>query len=52
MNSLRTIHSERPHQGQGNVLLFPQAGDASREKRPVICREKPGGLLKYYAREA
>jgi transposase InsO family protein len=42
-------HSERPHQGKGNALLFPHAGGASREKGPVICIER-NGLLKYYAR--
>ena len=45
-------HFERPHQGKGNVLLFPAAGERSREKGPVICRERLGGLLKYYARAA
>ena len=33
-------HSERPHQGKGNVLLFPP------------CTQRLGGLLKYYARAA
>jgi hypothetical protein len=45
-------HFERPHQGKGNVLLFPAAGERSREKGSVICRERLGGLLKYYARAA
>jgi hypothetical protein len=45
-------HFERPHQGKGNVRLFPGGGDRSREKGPIICRARLGGLLKYYARAA
>jgi transposase len=46
-------HVERNHQGKDNVLLFPVAtkamnhGDGS-----VGCKERLGGLLKYYYREA
>ena len=46
-------HVERNHQGKDNVLLFPVAtkamnhGDGS-----VGCKERLGGLLKYYHREA
>jgi putative transposase len=42
---------ERNHQGKGNVLLFPRAAVRQREG-PVRCRERPGGLLRYYHREA
>ncbi len=45
-------HTERPHQGKGNVLLFPPAGETDSRSGPVICRERLGGLLKYYARAA
>jgi putative transposase len=45
-------HSERPHQGKGNVLLFPPAGETDRRSRSVVCRERLGGLLKYYAHAA
>ena len=45
-------HHERNHQGKGNVLLFPLASQGSQGKGPVQCRERLGGLLKYYAREA
>jgi hypothetical protein len=38
-------------QGKGNVLLFPLATDRQREG-PVQCRERLGGLLRYYHREA
>ena len=45
-------HSERPHQGKGNVLLFPPSGETDRRSRSVVCKERLGGLLKYYARSA
>ena len=47
------FHTERNHQGEDNVLLFPAAtkamihGDGS-----VGCKECLGGLLKYYHRDA
>src|SRR5712692_7633772 len=42
-------HTERNHQGKGNVLLFPWATDRRREES-VKCRERLGGLLRYYHR--
>jgi putative transposase len=45
------FHAERNHQGKGNVLLFPRATDRQREG-PVRCRERLGGLLRYYHQEA
>jgi putative transposase len=45
------FHTERNHQGKGNVLLFPLMTDRQREG-PVQCRERLGGLLRYYHREA
>ena len=44
-------HAERNHQGKGNVLLFPRDTDNRRE-RPVQCRKRLGGLLRYYHQEA
>ena len=44
-------HAERNHQGKSNVLLFPCKQNIDRE-RPVQCRERLGGLLRYYHREA
>jgi putative transposase len=44
-------HAERNHQGKGNVLLFPFNTEI-RPGRPVQCRERLGGLLRYYHREA
>jgi hypothetical protein len=36
-----------------NVLLFPLPAEAVRgEQEKVRCRERLGGLLKYYEREA
>jgi Homeodomain-like domain len=46
-------HQERNHQGKGNLLLFPSpTRPASRKQGKVRCRERLGGLLKYYKREA
>jgi hypothetical protein len=46
-------HEERNHQGKDNVLLFPLPAQAVRgEREKVRCRERLGGLLKYYEREA
>jgi transposase InsO family protein len=44
-------HEERNHQGLGNVLIFPVAGQTSIHDR-IDCRERLGGLLKYYHRRA
>ena len=45
------VHAERNHQGKGNVLLFPR-GTNIRRDGSVQCRERLGGLLRYYHREA
>jgi hypothetical protein len=50
-NYVDYFHAKRNHQGKGNVLLFPRATDRQREG-PVRCRERLGGLLRYYHREA
>jgi putative transposase len=46
------FHHERNHQGKGNVRLFPAVGQDSECQGQIQCRERLGGLLKYYAREA
>src|SRR5215813_3031019 len=46
------FHHERNHQGKDNVLLFPAASQDTERKGPIECRERLGGLLKYYTREA
>jgi transposase InsO family protein len=45
-------HRERNHQGKGNVLLFPTSRADERHTGPIHCRERLGGLLKYYDRTA
>jgi len=45
-------HSER-HQGKGNKLLFPKAGvDSEQWGHTVACRQRLGGVLKFYVRAA
>ena len=44
-------HTERPHQGKGNVILLPAARRFARAS-PLRCRQRLGGLLKYYHRDA
>jgi putative transposase len=45
-------HHERPHQGKGNILLLPVPSQRSQGEGPIQCRERLGGLLKYYHRKA
>jgi putative transposase len=50
---LEHYHSERNHQGKGNLLLFPAPREHRTSDRATIrCRERLGGLLKYYCRAA
>jgi hypothetical protein len=44
------FHAERNHQGKGNVLLFPRGANPGRDGH-VQCRERLGGLLRYYHQE-
>jgi putative transposase len=44
-------HAERNQQGKGNVLLFPRSANTRRDGH-VQCRERLGGLLRYYHQEA
>jgi putative transposase len=44
-------HSERNHQGKSNVLLFPRITETCGEGA-VRCRERLGGLLRYYHQDA
>src|SRR6516162_5519611 len=45
-------HEERNHQGRDNRILFPSRLETGRKMGAVRCRERLGGLLKYYEREA
>ena len=51
-NFLEHYHQERNHQGKGNLLLFPFTVPNSDSRGAVCCRERLGGLLKYYSRAA
>jgi hypothetical protein len=44
-------HSERNHQGVGNQLLQPLATVGLTDE-PIQCRERLGGMLNFYYREA
>jgi hypothetical protein len=46
------FHHERHHQDKGNVRLFPAVHHATEHQGLIQCRERLGGLLKYYARDA
>jgi transposase InsO family protein len=41
-------HQERPHQGTGNVVLFPGPSRGREGESSIQCRARLGGLLKYY----
>ena len=43
-------HGARPHQGLGNELVAPKTTILG--PGPVRCRERLGGVLKFYYREA
>ena len=48
-NFCEHYHGERNHQGKGNVLLFPGVEhQPKRRESSIECRERLGGLLKYY----
>ena len=50
-NFCEHYHTERNHQGKENVLLFPGGEDLLTSRGSSIeCRERLGGLLKYYYR--
>ena len=46
-------HEERNHQGKENLILFPLETEGARNRQEAVRRrERLGGLLKYYEREA
>jgi len=48
---LSHYHAERNHQGLGNAIIAP-VPCPSRTVGRVRCRERLGGMLRYYHREA
>ena len=48
---LAHYHRERNHQGLDNQLIFPETL-AAKPDAPVECRQRLGGMLKYYHRQA
>jgi putative transposase len=48
---LAHYHLERNHQGLGNRLIVPDVA-ATQSHGRIMCRERLGGLLKYYHRPA
>ena len=52
-NYARHYHEERNHQGKDNMIPFPAAADRiGSSSGPIRTRERLGGLLKFYHREA
>jgi hypothetical protein len=45
-------HHERNHQGKGNVLLFAAVSQDMERQGAIQCRERLGGLIKYYEQKA
>ena len=48
---LEHYHAERNHQGIGNELINP-GDEVGRKSGEIKCRERLGGMLKYYHRKA
>jgi hypothetical protein len=49
----RHYHEERNHQGKDNMIPFPAAEDRiGSSSGPIRTRERLGGLLTFYHREA
>jgi transposase InsO family protein len=47
---LADYHQERNHQGLDGQLIVPPAN--LNRPGPIVCRERLGGLLRFYGREA
>ncbi len=48
---LEHFHTERNHQGLGNQIIEP-VDDVGQVGGTIECRERLGGMLKYYYRDA
>jgi putative transposase len=44
-------HGERAHQGMDHQILLPGT-EANQQQGEIVCRERLGGVLKYYHRQA
>ena len=44
-------HEERNHQGLGNEIIEP-GDEVGAVAGKIVCRERLGGMLKYYYRDA
>jgi putative transposase len=44
-------HEERNHQGLDNLIIHP-GSEVGQELGHIKCRERLGGLLRYYYRDA
>jgi putative transposase len=49
---IKHYHSERNHQGKGNLLLFPSIKKKKAAVGNMRCRARLGGLLRFYHRAA
>jgi hypothetical protein len=47
----RHYHGERNHQGLGNELIEP-GEEVGRDSGPIGCRDRLGGMLRHYHRDA
>ncbi len=50
--SVRVFGHDGNHQGKENLLLFPASDQLPQSERKVRSRERLGGLLRFYHREA
>jgi transposase InsO family protein len=48
---LHRYHKERNHQGLANLIIKP-GDEVGRDEGDIQCRERLGGLLRYYYRDA
>jgi hypothetical protein len=46
------VHHERPYQGKGNMVLIPALWHEPAQEGALRCRERLGGFLTYYYRDA
>jgi len=52
LGSTSSTITTRNHQGKENLLLFPASEHLYQSERELRCRERLGGVLRFYHREA